>query len=531
LCAALFPQPARAAGAKPSDQTLIVRLSALDDLVADFLYLAEVAGKKDEAEQLEQYVKSLAEDGIKGLDTKKPIGLYAKLKEAADRSAVVVLLPIKDEKAFLDFLDRVNVKAKKSGDVYEASAAGLPVAVYFRFADGYVYFTAIDSAHIAKDNLLSPAEVLAAGDIGTMSATFNLDQIPDTYKKLALTQIDDGLAKARKETPPGETATQKEFRIAAVNEVGAYLRSAINDGAASMLRLDVDRKKGDLGLTFTLAGKPKSKLAEGVEGLGAGKSVAAGLSGADSAFSSTVNLSLPENLRKLLEPVVDEGFAKALEDVGDKTHKELAEKVVKALAPSLKAAALDAGLTLEGSSAGKYVAVFGLRVADGSAIEKVVKDLHKELPAGERDKVKLDFDKAGSVAIHRVEVDRKELDAGAREAFGDSPYLYVAFRGDALLASFGGDKALAALKDAVGRDPKAGRAMQVELSLSRLAPLMAREQKGAVEAARKAFGDKKDSDKVLFTIEGGKALKVRWASRAQVVKFGVLLDEARKKDL
>jgi hypothetical protein len=194
----------------------------------------------------------------------------------------------------------------------------------------------------------------------------------------------------------------------------------------------------------------------------------------------------------------------------------------------LKAATLDGGLALVGDTPGKYAAVFGFRVKDGGDIDKAVRGVVRDLPAEQRDKDKFDFARAGSVDIHRAEPDKP--DAGARALFGDSPHVWFAFREDALLLAFGGDPAEDALKNAVRQEPRAARVFHLEMALARLAPLIAEQQKGAVEAARKAF-DKKGSDRVSFTVEGGKALRLRARMKAEVIKFGALLDEARKKDL
>src|SRR5437588_841396 len=82
LAAALAAPPAHAADAKAADQTLIVRIRAIDDLIADLMYLAETAGQKDKAEEFEKLLKSLPGGDFKSIDTKKPFGFYAKLNEA-----------------------------------------------------------------------------------------------------------------------------------------------------------------------------------------------------------------------------------------------------------------------------------------------------------------------------------------------------------------------------------------------------------------------------------------------------------------
>src|SRR5262249_47045336 len=75
-----------------------------------------------------------------GIDVKKPIGLYANVKTSLNESEVVLLLPIADEKTFLDFLGALNLEPKKDkDDLYTLKIENVPVPVLFRFAHGYLY--------------------------------------------------------------------------------------------------------------------------------------------------------------------------------------------------------------------------------------------------------------------------------------------------------------------------------------------------------------------------------------------------------
>src|SRR3954452_24610935 len=90
---------ARAADDRPARPTLIIRVSSIDDLVADGRYLAELAGREEQARQLEKLVRSMT--GQKGIDSERPFGLYAKLGAGgAEDSEAVLMLPVADEKAF-----------------------------------------------------------------------------------------------------------------------------------------------------------------------------------------------------------------------------------------------------------------------------------------------------------------------------------------------------------------------------------------------------------------------------------------------
>src|SRR3954453_18659280 len=117
-------RPAERAAAKAAGKpTLVVRVESIDRLLDDVRYLIELSGRGGEAKQLEGFLKAQTGDqGLQGIDTGKPLGLYARLgPKGAEDSQAVLLLPITDQKALLDLLERLNVKAEEGkGGVYTA---------------------------------------------------------------------------------------------------------------------------------------------------------------------------------------------------------------------------------------------------------------------------------------------------------------------------------------------------------------------------------------------------------------------------
>src|SRR5260370_30314908 len=75
------PGQAKAADDKPPAKglpALIVRTKSIDGLIDDFKYLAELAGKSEEAKQFDEMIKNAG--GLEGIDKKKPIALYGHLR-------------------------------------------------------------------------------------------------------------------------------------------------------------------------------------------------------------------------------------------------------------------------------------------------------------------------------------------------------------------------------------------------------------------------------------------------------------------
>jgi hypothetical protein len=529
LCAAIVAWPA-AAGEKKSDKptkpTLVVRLASLDNLIADARYLAELAGKGNEAEQAEKMLKAMAggDKGLGGLDTTKPMGLYGYLGPGGIDSQAVILLPIRDEKAFTDKIESFGLKPEKAdGGAWKLDIEQIPFApVYFRFANKYVYATVRDLDVLDKDRLLDPATVLAGS--GFASAVINLDGIPKELKEMALAQTELQIANAKEKDTPNETKAQKALRQAVLDEAFQRLKELLNDGGALSAHFEVDRTAGELSLTASLAGKAESKLAAGIAELGKITSVAAGAIGSDAAMSIQLDVALPKNLREVLTAVVEEGMQQGLEKEKDEAKRKVAESLVKVITPTIKMGELDASVSLRGPDAsGVYTLVGVGKIKDGKSVEAALKEALKESPVKEQGSLAIDFAKVGDVNIHKAVPDK--VDDKTRTTLGDGP-VYFAFRDDALIVA-GGSGALDAIKSAIAAGPAPGKIAQIELAFSRFAKLMTEQTKAAPDIAKKVF--KGGDDTLSIALEGGAALKLGLRMKAKLVTFIAGLEEAKRE--
>jgi hypothetical protein len=523
-------RPDEATAAKP---TAILRLASVDSLREDLRHLGEVAGKQGKldlrglAKQLDHLVKELTKSkGLAGIDTTKPIGAYGTVGPMGLDSTGVVLLPIADEKDFLALVENLSGnKPTKDGNLYTVEIEMIPFPVYFRFADKYCYVTVKDRDVLDKDKLLAPAIVLPAGKIGTLSATVNIDAIPDNLKEIALGQIDRGLGQVKAKEEPNETPARAKLKAAILDEISLTIKSLLREGGAVDLHIDLDRSAGNLTVTAGLAGKPNSPLAANIADLGKVKSMTAALIGTDSALGGLIDVSLPNKLKSAALALLGEVEEKALAKRRNKIERDILQAVVNAAKPTLEGGILDAGIDLRGPNPdGIYTAVAGVKVKDGEMIDKNLHKIVAELPPEVRELIKLDFDKVDKAVIHRVTA---RGDGDSKIPLGDNP-IFVAVRDDALLLA-AGDKGLEALKEALGSPAKAGPVARVELSATRFAPLMEKDHPGAVKAAHEAFAKDKDADKVRITLEGGQALQVRLTAKTPLIKFLVLLGKLKEQ--
>ena len=195
----VVPAVAKAQGMAPP--TFVMRFASLDSLAENAKFLAGLSGQKDAVRQIEGLFKT---KGMEGIDGKRPLGAYGKMGKELDDISGALLVPISDEKAFLDIFKAANMEAVKAADgIYTVKTPFLDA--YFRFANKYAYITALKKTALEDKNLLDPAKVLAGSPTNTFSLTIQLNQIPDIAKQLASSMAESVLQEVEKKDVPGET--------------------------------------------------------------------------------------------------------------------------------------------------------------------------------------------------------------------------------------------------------------------------------------------------------------------------------------
>jgi hypothetical protein len=521
----VLPAIARPEGASDKP-TIVVRLASIDSLTADVLYLADLVGQGEKAKEgLAALDAQKDRDGLKGVDTKKPLGLYGTVgpKGAQEDAVAVLLVPVTSEDAVVNFVGALRgTKPSKDADGVYSVAIGLPMfgTVYGRFTDGYCYISNTKAA-LDKEKLLSPADVLPAGKVGLVSATVQLDKLPKNMKDLMLSRIDLHLANARDKGKPGESEQEAKLRKLVIDEAFGQIKALLRDGAAVDLRVEVDPTAGDLGLSFSVAAKSGSELATAISDLATRKSLAASLIGRNSASSLQLHLGLPAKLKNSLGEVLDQLEKKAMAEAPDDNAREVVGLLAKAILPTLKAGELDSGFDLRGpSGSGHYTFIAGSRVSGGEAIDKAIHKVIDKVPGGLAGVVQLDAEKAGSATIHRINV--PDLPPELTDVLGNSP-LYIAVRDDAVLMVMG-DKGLETIKELAASSARPGPIVGVTSSVGRLVPLLEKTNKPAGDAAKKALG-KGDNDKVRLVIQGGEALEIKITAKGQLLKFAAAMKD------
>ena len=521
--------PVAQAGDKAADKpAIVVRVNSINALLQNLNLVVRLVGQEDVAQQIEGLVKSkIGKQGLEGVDPARPIGAYVRFGKALDEVNGALLIPIVDEKAFLNLLDNLSVVYAKGKDGIYTHKTNKNVDVYFRFANKYLYITSVNPEAIRDKNLPDPAKALAVQSNATIAVVARFDQIPNDAKLIALTQLEGAIRAAEKKAPPGETKVQQAFRVALLNDLGKLAAGVIKEAGEVRFDLDVSDKTKELTVNFSVTGTPGSDLAKTIKGLGELKSPLAGILKNDLAFQGAFHLALPDDLNRAFGKAIDEVAAQSLAGIQDAQKKKQALALIQALLPTARSGEFQLVYAALGPKQDRYTLVSALKLKDGDKLGKTVHDLIQDaltdLPPAERARIQLNFARVGAIQIHKFQV---EADAPTRDLLnqlvGDD-HLYVAFRDDAVFLTLG-QEGLPTMRSVLARtDSVASVPFLFDFDLARIAKVAAKtpEQKAL---AAKLFPDG-TTGRVRMSIEGGKSLNARLQMQLNVLEFVVKSQE------
>ncbi len=516
---------------KDAGPALEVRVRSVSDLLDKAEYLGGLVNQTEAARQGAALVRGMADakKGIEGIDPARPFGLYGSVTPNVVDSPVVLMVPVADEESVLNLLTtRFNLDPKKADDgSYQVKVPNVPVPVFFRFAHKTLYVTAQTAKGIEPARLIDPKDFFAGADESIATVQFHLDRLPADVKKTVLGQFELKVNDAKERTEPNETPAQKKLRAWALDRMMASLQSVLADGKDFSVRLLVEPKTDDLTAEVAFTAKDGSELAKFVQDLGKQSGKAVALAGAKNPIAAFgARLTVPESARKDLAPVIDALIAEHLEKAKD-SDRQAAKMALDAVAPTLKAGELDAGLAVTGDG-GKLRLVAALGVAKGEGIEKTIKQF---APFAPEDKAKFEFDvkKAGDLELHKVVAPSPELKA----AFGtDTLWLGTSDRLLAVSIEPDGTALEKAAAPRLAEGATLPGPLVAEVSVARV--LAATDKQLSAEKlkelTREAFPDGvAGKDTASLRVTGGDALTVRFSLKGRAVKLAVLVDQEKKK--
>src|SRR5262249_25071977 len=159
----------------------------------------------------------------------------------------------------------------------------------------------------------------------------------------------------------------------------------LTDGEELNIKLGVDQKKEDLSAELSFKAKKGSALAKDMDSVARASSQFAALTGDNTALRIVGALTLPEEVRKLLGPAIDEAIKDAIAKETDPNKIKLMKMAFDAISPTLKAGEIDAGAAVIGPDKdGHFTIIGGAKVVKGTKMDEAIREIHQQLPEGEK---------------------------------------------------------------------------------------------------------------------------------------------------
>ncbi len=513
------------ASAQPNDGPAVeLRLRSVNELLDRAEYVAGLAGQEAAIGQARDFLKSLtvAGKGIQGIDPKRPVGAYARLETDIKTSPFVFMVPVADEKTFLDALKtHLDVTPEKGADGTLKAAVPLVNQVHMRFANDYLYI-APNASDLDLKKLVAPKVYFGKDDGSFASLVVHIERVPADLRKFAFGQFELGLNEERKKNEERETAAEKKLKGVMFDAVLGGSKGVLEDGKALSLKLFADAKTDEVSLELVFTPKSGTATAKNVTALGEKKSLPAGIVAAagPSAARFGASATVTDGTQKEYAAAVRALLEQALKDA-PADGKDVFEALVAAVSPTLTAGNLDAaGALLSANDKGHHVAIGAVAVKEGKGIEKFVKKTIEQYGMFIENEVvfKFDVETVGDFTLHKVEL--KNAPEKFEKVFGTGN-IWLATSEDHIAFSIEpeGDVLRKALKAKAASAP----ALQLEIAAAQLLKMAQPDLKpDELKALLKdSFGDGPTAgkDTIRVTVTGGPALTAKATVKGKALRM------------
>src|SRR5262249_7728111 len=148
--------------------------------------------------QFEQSIKDvLGEKGFEGLDINRPIAAYSILQDKLEDASLVLVVPVLNEKDFIGFLERLNIKAEAVKDkkglytLEPENGAFFPKTSHLQFTDGgWAHLTLNTGEPTDPKNLIGVGDLLDNADTSLFSLKLYPGRVPEKLLATLLEELD-----------------------------------------------------------------------------------------------------------------------------------------------------------------------------------------------------------------------------------------------------------------------------------------------------------------------------------------------------
>jgi hypothetical protein len=519
--------PAAAQAPKADGPAVTVQTAPLGKLLEDVKSIVRTVAGDGPVKQMEESIKEgLGEKGFTGLDLLRPPAGYVDLEKVKDLEdpkdlSGFLLVPVTDEKEFVEFLKRINLEvepvAGKDG-LYRLDPKDEPAEfpVRMRFAaDRYAHigFNVRDDA-MAADKLVQAAKLIDPAERGLLAYTVHISRLPKALTEQSDKQVEQATDQLKDlPLPPGAAdALGDVFKsFSRINE------QMYSQGEVAVLRLFYDQASAEVGYEMGLKARPGTALAKEIAARKPTTNRFAGLAGGDTAAGILAQLpTFTKELQDAIASGLDAGRKMAAQEAPEE-YRAVIDEALAGLGRTVKSGEFDLAAVVNGPDAGgKFTVVVGVSFDDPSKLETELRALHKNAPEEIRNMIRLDDAKAGDVSIHRMAVGLF-LPPEVQAVFGDKASICLAFAPKGIYLSFG-PAAVDTIKSAVAAKPAESKALDVLVNPSRVQKLAAAIDPQAGQGVAQAIGTADERVSALsLTVEGGGELRFRLAVALKLI--------------
>ncbi len=457
----------------------------------------------------------LGPDGWKGIDAKKPVGMYAYLRPKLETSTVVFMLPVSDEKDALATLGKLGFVIE-ADDVRKGlyavgnkSILGQDKKVHMRFHDGHACLALNADPDEFSTDKLPPARAIAdADEKAPLAVTLHLTRAPKELKEKLTGWWASGRAgvvQMEGNAGGGGGGMPKAFPPllkAGLGWLDESTTAVFADADTFTLRLKPVPKSLEVGFEFTVVPREKTELAKTIAAMKPAPGRFHQLATKDTV--GAMNLTAGPGLNKEVRATLGTFAAEMIErNAMSDELKPIFLEVGRVLESGLKDGKADFGFALLGpDKAGTHTLIAAIG-CDPTAIDKAVRKVLEDAPKEVKDLVKFDAEKAGDLSVHTL--NPSTAGEWTDKTFGAKPTLRWAVGKDAVYVAFGPD-GLAEIKRAAALKPADCKRFDVVASPDKMAKFSGGGSSlemlmGRGEAVRSVLG---------INVAGGKELRVTY---------------------
>lgn len=467
-------QLAEAQNVKP---LVVVSVSSYAKLKDSILYLAKTLDTANQA-QIAQ-AEGMADAMTGGLDTQKPIGVTVAFD--GQEPVVVGFLPVKNLAQFLGGLQLFGVQAKDAGNGLKSISNGM---AFVKEQDGYAY-VAQKAEHL--QNLPDPAKTLGAiGKQFDVAVVGNIQNLPLDLKQQGLSFVRMGLEQSL-EQQDGESDAQFNLRKAAAAQQIKQVEQFLNETDQLTIGWATDKAAKKTYLDTVVTAARGTRMAKSFAGLKDSTTKFGGVIKADAPFTmhAAYEIKDPEEIEqavaqiKMLKTTALDAIDDSEEFDTDEERdlvKGWASQAIDVVQRTVEGGRVDLAASFQSVAGGPATVLFGMHVADGKALEKVVQDILKTAEKKEENFPKVQYN-AGThkgTTFHSLALDPPNDKEQFEKIFGEKAMLHIGFSTDTVWIAMGAS-ALDQLKAAIDGtgERKAVRPMAMTVSLGSIMKLAA----------------------------------------------------------